>query len=69
MIFRFMQATMLELIICMLINFKAERDDKSSDFESISFILSILVGIIILLHLGLMFVLAVLDSSPERDPD
>ena len=68
MIFRFMQAAMLELIICMMINIMAEVDSPT-DFESISRIVSLLVGVIILLYLGLMFILAVLDSSNERDPD
>ena len=68
MILRFMQAAMLELIICMMINFMAEVDSPT-DFESISRMVSMLVGVIILLYLGLMFILAVLDSSHERDPD
>ncbi len=68
MILRFMQAAMLELMICMMINIMAEVDSPT-DFESISKMVSLLVGVIILLYLGLMFILAVLDSSQERDPD
>lgn len=68
MILRFTQAAMLELIICMLINTMTENESPS-DFESISKIISIFVGVLVLLYLGLMFILATVDANPERDPD
>ena len=61
-IFRFMTATQLELVICMLIDFKAERDSPT-DFEIISLTVAILVTILYFMYVGLLFTLAVMDSD------
>ena len=59
---------MLELLICMLINFNAVPDEQTA-FEGISLTVAILVSIIFLMFLGLLFVIAVKDSDPERNQD
>jgi len=67
-IFKFVRITMLVQLICMLINLKGDVDSSNS-FESISQIMSICVGIHVLLFTGLLFVVTVLDTDPERDQD
>ena len=67
-IFKFVRITMLVQLICMLINLKGNVDSSNS-FESISQIMSIFVGIMVLLFTGLLFVVTVLDTDPERDQD
>jgi len=67
-IFKFVRITMLVQLICMLINLKGDVDSSNS-FESISQIMSIFVGIMVLLFTGLLFVVTVLDTDPERDQD
>mmetsp|Transcript_5486 Transcript_5486/g.7332 ORF Transcript_5486/g.7332 Transcript_5486/m.7332 type:complete len:366 (-) Transcript_5486:1025-2122(-) len=65
---RFKFATLLEFFICALINLKAEIDQKLQ-FESISRIVAIFFLVLIFLFLGLLFLMAVIESDIEREPD
>ena len=63
---RFLMVTFLEFFICCLINLKASSE-RTTDFESISRIVSIFYVVLLLLLVCLFFVMAVLDSDPRRD--
>lgn len=59
---------MLVQLICMFINVKGDVN-SDNEFESVSQIVAILVGIMIFLFTGLLFVIAALDTDPDRDAD